>query len=268
MQELFAFIYRYRAFFLFIGLEFFALSLVFNSNSYQQFAYLTTASRVVATTNQASAEIAYYFSLKSKNDSLALENAKLLAQLANREGAYGSVQDSLTYEHIPAKVINNSIWYVNNYLTIDKGLADGVRPGMGVVTGQGVIGKVKASSEHFSTLYSVLHASMSVSSQLKRTGHLCSTRWDGRIYTEANLANIPMHLAINVGDTILTSGYNAIFPPSTPIGIVSFIERDPSEIFQTVRINLSTNFATLKDVYVVKNFQRAEKDSLEAVSGD
>jgi rod shape-determining protein MreC len=262
MQELLAFFVRNRNFFSFIAMELVCLWLVFNKNSYQEAVYLSTANQVTGTAYQASDAITGYFDLRTQNDSLARVIAFLKSELENKNATYRN-KDSLTFAHIPATVINNSIWNVNNYITLDKGLAHGVKPGMGVVSGMGVVGKVKAASENFSTVYSVLHSSMSVSSKLKRTGNLCSTRWDGKDYKEARLMNVPMHIPLQVGDTVLSSGFNSVFPPNTMIGVVSYIERDPSEIFQIVRITLSTDFSMLRHVYVVKNFLAPERDSLE-----
>jgi rod shape-determining protein MreC len=266
MQELFVFIYKRRAFFSFILLELLALWLVFNQNSYQHFAYLSTSNRLSAEIFDATSSTQSYFDLASRNDSLAKENALLRNELSNSQNGYGSVPGKITYQHIAARAINNSVSFVNNYLTIDRGSLDGLQPGMGVMGTNGVVGKVKACSKHFSTVYSVLHANMPISSQLKKNKHLCTTKWEGYDYTEASLLNLPMHVVVEVGDTVVTSGHNAVFPPEAAIGIVSHVEKRPDEIFQTVRLKLSTDFANLDHVYVVKNIYLSEKDSLEKTS--
>jgi rod shape-determining protein MreC len=101
---------------------------------------------------------------------------------------------------------------------------------------------------------------------LKATGHICSVKWDGSDYTLANVINVAMHVPVAVGDTVVTSGINTVFPPLTPIGIVHSVEKDTEEIFQTITVRLSADFASIDHVYVVQNRYASEKDSLERVS--
>ena len=70
---------------------------------------------------------------------------------------------------ISAEVINNSVHKPNNYITIDKGRNDGVKKGMGVISSSGVVGIVKETSRHFSTILSILHSKSKVSVELKIT---------------------------------------------------------------------------------------------------
>lgn len=273
MQELISFIYRRRAFFTFILLELIALWFLFNRNSYQHFAYLSTANWVNARVYEAGSNTRSYFDLKSRNDSLLLENALLRNALYNEQPIHEATRNpqdtasyqpkKLAYNHLPAKVINNSIRFVNNYLTINKGTKDGLVPGMGIITSNGIAGKIKASSDNFSVAYSLLHSNMPISSKLKGSGHLCSTKWDGKDYTKAKLLNLAMHIPVEVGDTVVTSGFNAVFPNDLMIGKVSKVEKLPNDIFQTVSIDLSTDFSNLDHVYVIKYNLANERDSLE-----
>mgnify|MGYP006428159519 CR=1 FL=1 len=171
-----------------------------------------------------------------------------------------------TYEHLPADVINNSIHFVNNFVTLNRGTVDGVEPGMGVVTSNGVVGKVKACSENFSVAYSLLHGNMPISSELKGSGHLCTTKWDGRDYTKAKLLSLAMHIPVEMGDTVVTSGFNTVFPPNLMIGVVSKVEKQAEDIFQDVEINLTTDFGNLDHLYIVKHRFATEQDSVESVA--
>ena len=167
------------------------------------------------------------------------------------------------FEYISAKVINNSIRRVNNYLTINKGSADGVEPGMGVIGSWGIVGKVRATSRDFSTVYSILHSDMLVSSEIKRNNVLCTTTWTGEDPMYADLLYVPRHIKILKGDTVVTSGYNAIFPENEPIGVIDNFWINENETFFHVKVKLATDFRTLSYVYIIKNKFRAEKDSLE-----
>jgi len=274
MQELIFFVYRRRVLFTFILLEIVALWLVFNQNSYQHFAYLSTSNWINSKLYSAKDGTVNYFSLEQQNDSLWIANQYLLNQLKNRTEMRVVLEDSVVakdslfsvYEHIPAKVINNSLHLANNYLTLNRGSKDGIRPGMGLITARGVVGKIKACSENYSTAFSMLHSNMPISSELKGSRHLCTTKWNGHDHTKAELLNLAMHIPVEVGDTVVTSGYNTVFPPNMMIGVVDEVEKDPKEIFQKVSISLLTDYSKLGHLYVVKHKLSSEQDSLEGMS--
>src|SRR3546814_17805470 len=78
------------------------------------------------------------------------------------------------YTYITAKVVNNTVIYRNNYLTLNRGAADGVKSGMGVMGPKGVAGIINDVSEHFSTAYSVLHKDVRIrGSEERRVGKEC-----------------------------------------------------------------------------------------------
>ena len=137
---------------------------------------------------------------------------------------------------------------------------------MAVISSKGVVGKVKNVSRNFSVITSVLHGSVQISSTVKRTGDLATAKWDGVDPNQATLLHVPRHVNLNVGDTIVTSGYNAVFPPDIPIGqIISFDIRE-GQPFYDVKIDLSVDFNQLSFVYLVKNNLKMEQDSLMNVT--
>jgi len=265
VQQLLLFIYNNRAFFTFVALQLVAMWLIVNQNTYQSFAFLSSSNRIIGGVNNTTGDIANYFDLKDENQRLLRENA-LLRQQSNNGNRRLSNPDS--YRFIPAQVVNNSIRFNNNYLTIDKGAADGIKPGMGVITDLGIVGKVKACSDHFSTVYSLLHTNMEVSSSLQKDGTICATKWNAaqNDYTQANLLYLARHKKLYQGDTIVTSGSNAVFPPDVLIGTIDTVWKDDAKSFLDVQINLSTEFSQLDYVYVIRNKYSAERDSLERIS--
>ena len=177
-----------------------------------------------------------------------------------------SEDSSVQYTYIPAKVINNSARRINNYLTVDKGRKDGLEPGMGAISSFGVVGVVKTVSNNYATLYSLLHGEMQVSSLLSRLGVFCTTKWDGIDPLYANLLYIPRHVELQEGDTITTSGYNAIFPEGIPIGRIKSFNIEENETFYNVIIELSSDFQSLSHVYLISNYYRQGKDSVELLN--
>ena len=169
------------------------------------------------------------------------------------------------YEYISARVINNSVTRVNNYITLDKGSMQGIRPEMAVMGSNGVVGIVKDVSEHFSTVISLLHSSTKISSKIKKNDYFGSTVWDGDSPQFARLLDIPSHAQVTVGDTIVTSSYSGIFTRDIFVGTVSELGTT-GESFKEIKLRLSTDFQKLSYVYVVRNLMKSERDTLEAKS--
>ena len=189
----------------------------------------------------------------SKPDTLRLGGVRLAAHDA-------------AYPLLPARVINNSLRAVDNYLTLNVGTADGVQPGLGVVSADGVVGQVKAASAHYATVFSLLHSKMAVAAKIKRDGTFGSVKWPGDDYSHALLDYIPRQNRLVVGDSVVTSGYNALFPEGVFVGTVESFVKEPDKNFWTVRLRLGVDFSRLTYVYVVHNRPRTERDSLEAAA--
>lgn len=294
MYSLLTFLYNYRAAFLFVVLEVVSVFFIVNNNSYHQAAVLNSSNRMVASIMSTTNTVSEYFSLKEVNQRLAAENAllhELMLRGESEDPANPLTRDSLALEalaedsvfvlpqtstksdstrlrqfaFIPAKVVDNTVRRAKNYVTINKGRLDGIEPDMGVISPDGVVGKVKDVSDHFAVITSVLHTDMFVSALVKRSNTLGSIIWEGIDPRIAGLENIPIHINIINGDTIVTSGYSGIYPPNTMIGTVAEVRPEEDAAFYDIDINLSNDFYKLSYVYVVKNLLRQEQDSLEQI---
>ena len=137
---------------------------------------------------------------------------------------------------------------------------------MGVLTANGIVGKVKAVSANFATVSSLLHKGVYVSATINRNNTFCSLNWDGNDIRSSKLLYVPRHIPVQVGDTILTSGYNAVFPENLMIGIVEKFELEESSPFYDIDVMLSNDFTQLSYVYIVKNPDRSEQIELETRS--
>lgn len=282
MRNLFAFIYRFRAFLVFLLLEALCVFLIVRYNTYQGAAFFNSANRYVGQVLEFQSGVTDYFRLASINQSLAGENAALRQQLMHyRQAAlldstasldttyFAATDSSLAYPyHLKAaRVINNSVRRMNNYLTISMGTADGVKPGMGIIAPEGVVGRVKTVSRHYATVTSLLHSQMLVSAKLKKDDTFGTIKWQGGDYRTAMLDYIPLHVKPEEGDTIITSGFNTVFPEGIMVGTISSVEQEPDKSFYTIGVRLSVDFAQLSYVYVVENPYRQEQDSLEQNTG-
>ena len=167
---------------------------------------------------------------------------------------------------VAARVLNNSLRAVDNYLTLNVGAADGVQPGLGVLSASGVVGQVKSVSAHYATVFSLLHSKMAIAAKIKRDGTFGSVKWPGEDYSHALLDYIPRQNRLVVGDSVVTSGYNAVFPEGVLVGTVESFVKEPDKNFWTVRLRLGVDFSRLTYVYVVHNRPRTERDSLETAA--
>lgn len=273
MQTLFLLIYRYRAFLIFVLLEAITTWLITSSNSYQGALFFNSANAFTGSVNQISADVSGYFSLTDVNADLAAENAFLRRELARTSLQYqrnrvsdSIVLDSNQYVFVPAEVINKSTNRLLNFVTINKGSSDGIKPDMGLMGQTGIVGKIKDVSEHYATAYSLIHTNLLTSVYHKASGTFASVQWDGTNPLRTKLLFLPRHVEINIGDSILTSGFNAVFPPDLMVGTVSAVNLAENAAFYDADVELATDFGSLKHVYFIKNNGRIEKDSLEQIS--
>lgn len=246
--------------------------LLVRNSKYQRAAILGASNEFAGNIYEGYSRVTDYLTLGEENRVLAEENARLrrMDSTAFYDLGYSlvAVNDSNSqqqYQYISARVINNSINRINNYLTIDKGSIHGILPEMAVLGPNGVVGIVKDVSEHYSTVISVLHSSTKVSSKIKKNDYFGSTMWDGKDPETAKLLDIPSHAQLEVGDSIVTSTYSGIFPRDILIGTVSELGNS-GESFRDIRIQLSTNFRNISYVYVVRDLFKAERDTLEATN--
>ena len=188
------------------------------------------------------------------------ENATLKSLLTYQKT--DSTSSTMPFHFIAARVINLSVARANNYITLDKGKADGVSKGMGVVTNKGVIGIVKEVSTHFSSIISVLHSKSKVSIVLKKNNHFGSLQWDGKNYKRAKILDIPSHVGIEIGDTIITSGFSNIFPANIALGTISKINTQEDDKFHDIKMVFLEDFKELKFVTICHSINSVEIDSL------
>jgi rod shape-determining protein MreC len=208
--------------------------------------------------------------LNKKNQELVIAVAKYrnISEDAykNNQVSLVKVLDSVyiqQYEFIPATVINNSVNKQNNYLTLDVGTKHGIDKGMAVISPMGIIGIVKESSEHYSSVISLLNQNLRVSGMIKRNGYFGSINWDGVDYQRVILFDLPSHVEVRKGDTVITSGYSAMFPKGELVGLVDGVEKSERGDFLKVQVKLSVNFKNLAHVMVVKNLLKEEQLMLE-----
>lgn len=272
MSQLFEFISRHRSFILFVFLEVLCFRMLIGSNSSWGVRYFNTANWYVGTILGFSNSFREYLGLREVNRQLAAENARLNEELTRLlqsdppNAPAGYRPDSTfasRYQFTLAKVIDSETKMANNFLTIDKGTADGIVPGMGVISATGIVGKVQYCSAHMSVVTSILHSRFMVSTELPASDEIGTVVWTGEDIGEVKLLDISRFKNVSVGDTAVTSRYSQVFPPGIMIGTVSNIESPESETTYVIDLKLSTDFRNLGYVYVIRNYLLEDMEKLK-----
>lgn len=271
MRNLIDFLARHNHWFLFILLEALSFVLLFHYNSYQGSVWFSSANAVSGKVFEWNASVTQYFSLVDVNKTLTERNIYLERQVEQlTEQLEKAGRDSTEIERmqtsvlkdcntIPAKVVSCSLNKLNNFITIDKGYADGVRKDMGVVCGTGVVGIVYLVSEHYSVLIPVLSSVSNISCTIRSRGYFGYLHWKGGSPEEAYIDDIPRHARFKLGDVIVTSGYSSVFPPGIVVGKIKHVYNSANGLSYRLKITLSTDFGRLRDVCVINDKEMDRK---------
>ncbi len=273
MLQLVDFVVRNRFFLVFVLLEILSMWLIVRNNTYWGATYFNTANYYVAKTLSLSNAAHEYTKLGDINADLAQENARLHALLASEmqrkpsDAPSGYIPDSLfasRFKYTVAKVVDNETTKANNVITIDKGTADGIQPGMGVISATGVVGKVRFCSENYSVITSILHSQFMVSSRLLRSNEIGYAKWAGKDPSVIDLVDVSKYTKVFKGDSAVTSNQNSVFPPGIMVGKVESVAVHPDQTFYNISLRLATDFRNLSYVYVVQNNQLGEQQQLKS----
>lgn len=277
MRNILLFIVRNHVFFIFLTLEVIALTLTIRNSSFHSSSWFTASNRVVGTVYDLNSNMTEYLRLTSVNRQLSEENAMLRGQLRQSQHAITDSCDAIEvndtvfmqqYAYIPARVVRQTVNRQNNVMTIDRGAGQGIRPDMAVIGPDGIVGIIKDVSEHYATVLPLLNRTTSISARLQGLGYFGALRWDGRDPLLVQLHDIPIHVPLEKGMVVETSGLSAMFPEGIAIGTIEDFDLETGDNFHAITVKLNTDPRTLRTVYVVNNLMRTEQTILENGSTD
>ena len=276
MRKLLQFFRQHSSLFVYLCYAALGLILLFGFNPYQQSVYFSSASRIAGSLYDLSGAVTGYFGLQKANNELLVQNGKLQNELAVLRNTLAQYQARDTLSQLPfsvvnidtsriivARVINNSVARRNNSITIDKGMRDGVFPEMGLVDQNGVVGVVSSASSGYAVALSLLNPHLRISCKIKNTQHIGSLAWDGKSIHHAELEELPEYITVNVGDTIVTSGYSGAFPKGLVVGYVEDTRKVKKNNFYALTIRLAADFSALNFVRVVEYHKPSEQIYIE-----
>lgn len=270
MRNLLYLIVRYSAFILFILLECLSFYLIVNYNQSQKEIWAHSSNLMSGSLNKRVEKVQDYFSLQAQNDSLANQNARLLEKIINyrvtsKNNAFQEFEESDSLNHyrlIPVAVCGKTLNLRNNYFTLCQGSDAGIAPGMGVISDYGLVGIVKSVSKSFSTVMLMLNSQSRISAKLKDSNYPGTLVWQNSNPLIINMVEVPRHAIVEIGDTIVSSGYSVSFPPDIYVGKVSDFKLLPGSSDFRIDIRMEEDLSTLDFVYVIDYHYRSEKQEL------
>lgn len=272
MRNLLIFLNRYNAFFFFLIFEVASLVIYIKYNAFQKATFINSANTVTGNIYAKVNGVYDYLSLSEVNDSLARENARLRNQLKSSfyidTIAKHKLNDTVykvQYEYIAARVINNSTNHNYNYITINRGVNDGITVGKGVICSAGIVGKVIAVSPHMAIVQSMLNRYSRFSVMLAKGHEIGSIEWGDDFDTKKGLlVDVSTNAQPKLGEAVITSGYS-LFPEGIMVGRVSDLHPKSGGISLSMGVTFSVDYDKLEYVNVVVNKYESEQDSLESL---
>ena len=276
MQTILNFLIKHNHWFLFILLEGISFVLIVSFNNYQSAAMFTSANNIAGNLYETLNDIDKYFGLKSENNALIEQNVMLMNEVQALKDELKEYKDSTQlaeylvaggrnkgYRYMSAGVINNSYNKVDNYITLDKGSNDGLKPEMGVFNKNGVVGIIYQTSGNFSLVIPLLNSKSNINCRVKGTGSYSALHWEGGDVRYSYLVDLPRYAVFEHGDTVVTSGFSSIFPADIPVGVIDNLEDSKDGLFYRARVRLFVDFTKIDNVFIIGNDGKDEQSALE-----
>ena len=276
MQQLIYFIQKYRYFLFFLLLELIAFQLIINNLSFHNSKFINSASTITGGFYNKTNSISDYFQLDTENKELLNENLILRNKLEKLFQNIDTIAVTEIFEktklrqrylYLKGRIEKNQFRNNYNFLTINLGSKDSVRKEMGVINSKGILGITENVLHNYSRVRSILNKNSKINAKLKNSNYFGTLTWDGFDYNITQLLDIPRQAVLKVGDTITTGGMSSIFPEGIPIGRVDNIVNGAS-IKRIINIQLFNDMSSLKNIYVVKDFDKQQLMNLEKTDNE
>lgn len=263
MRNLTAFITKNSHLLLFLVLQIICFSQIIKANKKLNDSFVQSSNAVSGGLLNKKKNVTSFLHLKEMNDSLLVENERLHKKLIQEVSTIpimdstgtitykkDSVSKTIRYRFHAAKVIDNTFDEPNNYVTLNKGRFNGIKPGMAVLSNNSIIGAIKTVSDHYAVAKTIISEKNRVTVQLSdgTIGYLSWPEIDSRY---AVMNDISLSKKVMPGDSVFTSNYSTTFPPNLFVGRI--VEVMPTNSSNNFRIALATNFRRLEYAYIIED---------------
>ena len=220
-----------------------------------------------AALRQTSGSFGDLATLRSRNDELEKSVAELTvenlglkeveAENARLRKLLGFAQTNPSFDYkggqIVGRVVGSEPNSIIQSIVIDLGKANGIEPGMPVVTERGLVGRITDVYNNSSRVLLINDSNSSVNTLLQNSRLRGILR--GRAGQQPIMDYLPQDNKVLVGDIVVTSGESGNFPAGVPVGQVVEVEQNDVEMFQRAVVRTTVDFDTLETVLVVTNFK-------------
>ncbi len=268
MQQIFSFIIKNSNRILFLLLLGISLSLTIQSHSFHRSKVISSANFLSGNVYEKINSVEEYLHLREQNDQLAIENANLKSLLFKTQDSaeipnLDSLKGVLPKDIVVSKVIRNSYNVYENFLTLNSGAKQGVKPDMGVINSLGIVGIIDNVSENYATVISILNTKSQINAKIKHSDHFGTLSWNGKNTGFVQLVDVPRLATVKKGDTIVTGGQSVIFPENIGIGTIEKLQTDEETHYYTITVRLFNDMTNLGHVYIIKTENSEEIKNLE-----
>ena len=268
MQRILNALFQFRNPILYLFLLILSISFNYNRNAFHESNLDKYSFLISAKLHRIQFAISRYFNLRTVNDQLLEENEKLkfLVLQSNKLPLY---PDALTksmrfpFNAKKATVIKNSFQNQRNFIIIDQGSDNGIKPEMGVVSNNGIVGIVHSVSSNYANVISILNQDLKINVRTKNSPAFGSLVWKGGSSIEFKVEDIVSNAKIKIGDTLITGGMSSYFPLGIPIGQITHLEKKDESGYFSIEATLFTDPSQVFYTYVLENTDYEELQSLQ-----
>lgn len=200
--------------------------------------------------------------LRERLSALEAENSRLLEFESENQRLRKlmGLTEELSLQGVAANVIgyDPSTWV--KAITLDKGSDSGIAEGQSVVEGKGVVGHVIKVSRNSSKVLLLSDHASSVDSIVQRTRARGVVEGSGVRLARMNY--VLEREDVKIGDRVITSGFDGIFPKGLFVGVVSDVDPPARRLFRRIEIEPAADFAKLENVFVISKILREIPDAV------
>lgn len=152
---------------------------------------------------------------------------------------------------IPCEVVGRNLDRYQTTLVIDKGASDSIKERMPVLSYEGYVGRVSKVFPTSAWVQLICSRNNPVSCLDKRSRVVGILEWSQ--FSRFELKQVSVVDDVQVGDTLITSGFGGIAPKGFPVGIVTKVRQQMDGVSLKVEAESDINFSALEEVFVVKD---------------
>lgn len=273
MHRLIEFIKRIYVLVIFLVVEGILLWSYATSTPYTEAKILSRTSAMGAAISGTIYDIGHFFGLAEENRMLTARLAELEQQLGIEEallkdaGLHGEglqpyIDGDQHYCYYPARVVSMTTTRKRNYIILDRGMEDGIRQDMGVITPEReLVGYVLSCTERYAVVQSILNTDFTTGGRLVESGYVCPIRWSGESNYEVDAVDLSTYAEPRTGMAVEVSSER--LPAGIIIGTIESFELNSAQSAYSAKLRIAADMSSLDNLLIVENTHYGEIEELK-----